>query len=409
MDPFHILYLLTLFFIGTYFVILKPEIDGFSVAFGGATFYFLPLLLGHGEGIDGIYSIGKLTYVFGILFMVFLFFGDRIIPRFTFNINPSEQGHIKDLYIHILTLSTLFVLFILLLKFEIEWIMLAKARTPTPFSSNLLRLLAPVAVISSWISRYYKYTIINFIVLILFTVVFKVRSPIAMTVISILLFEAYIHSPTLFRRLRLIIIGGLGAFSILLFDKTKGRILRGEFEVLFDLDRNIRQVLWNNNSHIILDILNKTLIQQYQLPYPGVHLATNFLHIIPFAETLFNVPQSKYGKIIKPVFYSGREAGIGSNIWAETFAIAGLYGLFSVVLIYLIVLGFFSAQLNSETWVLRLFSFTILPYWAFFIHRLTLAAILSTTGSIAAITIGIYIIILILNEGVSKHHLLSSA
>jgi hypothetical protein len=381
MTPLHVLFLFCFVAAGIYFVFLKPQIDGYSVAFGSTFFYFLPVILGSGNGLYNEYAIHPWAYAFCSVFVLGLVLADNLLPETQIHF-VSETDTDSPTHTRILTVLTVVVFAILLVQIDPAWWGAPKSDIPGLLSQRILRYLLPIATVASWIHRDTEHLIVVSAALVFYTALFQVRSPVAMTIISVLLYELHTRNPSIQTRLHLGGIGGIGGAAIVYFDQVKRRLISGDFSVLFEMKR-FEHVVWSNNAHIIFQIFNETLARQYRIDNPWTHLASNFFRIIPLSETLFGFPGVKYGALIKPIFFPEREAGIGSNIWAEAFAISGFSALAIALLIYFVGIDVFSDQLDSNAWSMRLFSYCVLPYWTFYSHRLALGALLATISIIA--------------------------
>jgi len=390
----HSIYLILFSFGVIHFVVTKSTVDGFSVAFGGLAFYYLPALLGRGVGPLGAYRINTTVYIFGCLLIIGLVVADRIFPRPQFELD-RQLGDGSDVQNRIIVFANVLSVILLLLTIDLSWIGEAKRNIPNPIMAKVLRYTLPIGFISAWIKNDRVGFSITAILLVFYTILFQVRSPITVALIGVFLYELHVRAPTAIGRIRIGTAAMVGGISVVLFDKIKGQVLNGNLNILLNFDRNIRQVVWNNNAHVVFQTLNQTVGKQFRLANAGEHLVVNFLSVVPLDETLFGVPSRKFSVIIKPIAFPGREAGVGSNIWAEAYAVGGAMGLLVGSVVFFIGLAILSAQLNSKTWEIRLFGFSVLPYWAFFNHRLTLGAILSTTSIVVTVClvprIGVFI------------------
>jgi hypothetical protein len=377
------IFLFLLLSISVYFVVLKPDVDGFSISLVGIVFYFFPILLGRGVGVEGSYSIHFFTYIFACVIIIFLFFAERLIPRYCLEFKGGNVDK-TGAEVRILTMITLLVAAIFFIDVNYEILGAAKININSTIPAKLLRYLLPISLIAGWIHRDWKYMIPLALALIMYTVLYQVRTPVAVTAVGVFLSHASETEMKFKKRIKIGFIGSITGVSILLFDKTKGYLLEGDIGILFKTTRNLNQIFYNNNGHVIFQILYCTLRKQYRLSNPVEHFSINFLSVVPLEETILGIPSMKFSNIVREALFPGREAGIASNIWAEAYALGGLIGVGVALSIFVIGISFLSSQLDSRTWCVKLFAISILPYWTLLSHRLTLGAILSTT-SITAI------------------------
>ncbi|MFU1780579.1 hypothetical protein ACM16X_04265 [Haloarcula japonica] len=225
---------------------------------------------------------------------------------------------------------------------------------------------------------------------------YQIRSTFAFAILSSILFFARQRQLTIPARIQFGFAGIFSGLAVLFFDKAKGQLLQGNFSYLLRAEP-LYQVIWENNGHKIFQILNITLEKGYKIDGPIIHTSINILQIIPFARTMFGIPTEHYGKKFKMDIFPAREAGIGSNIWGEGYAIGGFIGLMLMVLLFLAVIVLLNGLLDSPNPPLKIFALVVTPYLAFYIHRLPSGGVLSLMSNFFIITILPWVIISLSN------------
>lgn len=379
MSLYWLLFLIFIGFSGVYYLAIKETVDTFSVAYGGAVFYFLPALLGSGDGIAGSYQINNQTYYIGILLVILLLIFDIAIPRLKIDLSHNEQYSFPDpLVARFLSVVAVGVFTVIILTTDLSQVGSAKRSINSGISANLFRFLGPLAFVALWSFRDWYFATVVGIQLVLFMIIFQVRSPLAFALLSVLLYSLYNWNSSIRGRLKTISVGASFGTLILYFDAVKGYLLRGDFSILWDFERNIRQVVWGNNAHAIFQILNRTLETEFRMNDPLTHTAINVLSLIPFSETI-GLPTSKFGNIAKPILFpTYGPGGIGSNLWAEAYAIFGWVGVLLALIFFSSGIWLMNGLLNSNRPILQIYGFVLAPYWAFFGHRLAFGSLLST-------------------------------
>jgi hypothetical protein len=398
---YRVVFLTVFFLTGIYVTFLKPQIDAYTYTYLGCLFYFLPQLLGSGFGFYGRYDIAPEMYVFTTLFLILIVVGDRLLPgvRFDLVLNPNV-GRLQE---RILTLFTILI-FVLILWGGVK-IGGPKARIDGGFLASLFQYFGPLAFVSSYVYRDRGYAAVIGVCLLAFTLIFQVRSTLAFGLASVVLVEARrrkLHSIT---RIKAGLAGMVCALSFILFDVVKGYVLRGNINYLLNVDAYLGQIVLNNNAHIIFWIFQTVIEHQFEVQNPGQYLAENTLLILPFTSTLFGISGRKFGNIFRRNFVSNQIAGtgIGSNIWAEAYALGDWIGAAVALVVFVCFLTLLSTSLSSSVFPIRVFVCTVLPYMVIFIHRLSLAGLLTTLSNFAMIATATWVLARILESGMQAN------
>lgn len=388
------IFLIVLIFIGTYFTFLKTRTDAYTYAYLGYLFYFLPLILGSGFAFNGRYATLPVMYVFATLFLFLLVIGDRLFPRIRFDsVANANVGRLHNSILIIMSLSIFFVILSNGVQLGGE-----KGNIEAGFAVSLFRYFGPLALVSNYVYRNQRCTVLVGLCLLIYTLLFQIRSTLAFALASVVLVEARRRNVSPLERIKIGLIGIVGALSFILFDVTKGHILRGNIGYLLDTDKYLGQVIFNNNSHNIFWILQTTIKNRFKIQDSGQYLARNIIQLLPFSSTLLGISGQKFGNIIRQAFLPNRTAGIGNNIWAEAYAVGDWIGVAVVLIAFVCLLSFLSVNLASSAIPLRVFAYVVLPYVSVFVHRLSLAGLITTLSNFAWIATAVWGLAWVLNK-----------
>jgi hypothetical protein len=269
-----------------------------------------------------------------------------------------------------------------------------KAAIGLGIPGRIYRFLGPVAFITACYYRNRFFMTLTFLGLIAHLLMFQMRSPIAFALLSFLFLVARRKKLSVSDRIKYISFGVLSGLSIIFFDKVKDQLLRGDFNHLLQVEQIFNQIIWYNNGHNIFLILNKTLETDYRLSDPIYHLAVNLLQIIPLGRTVLGFPYQHYGHKFKLDHFPGREAGIASNIWAEGYALAGVAGLIFLLAGFFFIISIINGLLRSSCPPLRIYALVVFPYVGFYIHRMTIGAILNVMMIFIVFVFGPWLVLL---------------
>ncbi|ELB2160777.1 hypothetical protein HJ190_07295 [Vibrio parahaemolyticus] len=199
------------------------------------------------------------------------------------------------------------------------------------------------------------------------------RSPAAIAIIASIISICYANKISIYKlgmknTLIIVIIGLLFFF----YKGVYSGIKLGNYELvllrLTDVNYYLNSLV-NSEPSMTTMILSKTLEHDLRIDishFQNIIVSMGFFG--PFQPDI-----QSFNSIMQPEFFPGLSWGVGSNVWANIYAILGWGGLLLFITFYCLSLYFISFVLSRITGFYFLSLCPLASYWAFYIHRNDLA------------------------------------
>src|SRR5690554_5760327 len=377
-------------------MVFRPsrEFDFLSIAFVSQQIYFSPMIF-QAFGFCGGYGcyLYKVSIIGMVLVFVIAFFSmlsqreraRRIVIR------PEPRAGV---FLFFCMALSLLGLFLLVLKSGGKVFFLPKREIMKFISYDYIVWVfsATVGMVFSVRTRSNKW-LVFFLLLLLVSFYIGFRSPLAISFIASLVIVSQREGLNLrrigLRYFLLIILIGLAFF---LYKGFYSAIKMGNYDVLKDRIFSLDYYLFifqSSEPVVNLSILSNVVESDL---YIGPSDLLRILTIATlFMEELFQ-GFGNFNSVIQPLFYSDISGGVGSNIWAYWYAVAGWGGLLFFIFFYGFSLWWLSwLHRSSGLYVSSLVAY-LGAYWAFYIHRNDLIYQLSLERRVLIIFSLIYLV-----------------
>jgi hypothetical protein len=232
-------------------------------------------------------------------------------------------------------------------------------------------------------TRKYFSVIIIFCIVLIQATVFQSRSAFVFVLIA-LAFTCIKKSNLSGLKIKTIMIfcACFALIATVTYKTVKGRLLRGMWdrippitEAEFWID-----VVNHFEPNKAVFMLNGVVSQKIEF---GVeHLFFSLARLIPFSQTLFGYKLEKWGHVVKGQIFGHDLGGFANNIWAEIYSLVGIEGVFVSSVFWLFGIILIQKLIaNRHLWIFCL-GIAFVPYWCFFILRVSLGATLSHVGNL---------------------------
>jgi hypothetical protein len=165
------------------------------------------------------------------------------------------------------------------------------------------------------------------------------------------------------------VVTGIGLFFFLakgLYTAVKSGGALG----ILDRPLSITQALYYSEPFLTTLTLNEVLAQQFHIGFDHTRGLPYQLMVVP---SYFGVSSRAFNEAFQPVLFPTARFGMAYSIWAEAMAAGGAIFLVCVILAYVAGLGVASWGIRSKDAATRAQAALMGSYWAFYIHRNSIA------------------------------------
>jgi hypothetical protein len=256
----------------------------------------------------------------------------------------------------------------------------------------IINLCSTVSAALAVFSRSYYLLLVILLGVLVQAVVFQSRSAFAFSFIAIglaVMFRA--GNIGLFKKLLLALVSLMLVMVLVIYKSIKGKLLSGTTENIdaFDSVEFWSKVLKSfepqKTTYLLKGVVDENVILPVQYFWGSV------LEAIPLSESMFKLSNPRWGRAVLDQLYSGEKGYWGNNIFAEMVTYFGIAGLALFCFFWVLVMLLLQKLLSNPSAWSKVFAISMIPLWCFFIHRLSLAAILSTSVNSLGLLLVVYL------------------
>ncbi|MEZ8062831.1 MULTISPECIES: hypothetical protein [Vibrio] len=360
----------------TSMVVFRPRrrIDFISVGFLSQQLYFIPLTL-QAFGVEMLWGdYHYYTAIVGCYFLLCLMF-------FALLKIHDNKGEVKIKPFIDLNIFSKFMCIMVLLGFSLSFIasgggifFLTKQEMMKSLGYGyILWSISTIILLPFSIHLKNKFLMAVSAISILIIVFIGFRSPAAIAIIAAIVSLCYTNKISIhklgMKNICIILIVGLLFFF---YKGVYSGIKLGNYELvllrLTDANYYLNSLV-NSEPSMTTMILSKTLEHDLRIDfYHFQNIIVSMGFFGPFQPDI-----QSFNSIMQPEFFPGLSWGVGSNVWANVYAILGWGGLLLFITFYCLSLYLISFVLSRITGFYFLALCPLASYWAFYIHRNDLA------------------------------------
>lgn len=391
-----------------YFGFKKRHFDLYSLGFISSVIYFLPGFFGYSQYPTRIITVKRQvplldeTYLV-MIFVLIIFLVAAIIYDYFISKPPIKNIVFKgSSYVTVIFVAIGVIGFLLTVMTVGDTLLSSKKSLyMDEFERTRWQLIwgigCSLGMVCAYVEKKWKLLLIP-LSLLLFNFYIGVRSNFALTIIAIFLIfiqekgKMVLCGINNLQKYKIqIIFFSLMAYSFFLYKKVYQYVKLGMWDNLMILvsqpDLYIGAIT-DSEPFYIQTILNEVISKDYH-----VGLTYFFRNIMSQLFLVSSLLKTKdFNTTFQPELFSYWQAGLGANIWAETWSAGGWLFLFIFTFFLMVFLGFCSYWLRTSNPILKGGLALLCTYWSFYIHRNDIFNQLSYTKQIVLLWVFVVVI-----------------
>jgi hypothetical protein len=359
-----------------YFFLFKRKFDFFSIAYASSVIYFIPGVLGFTRDPvrrSIIIEISNKTYIVMSLVLISIIIGGFIFQIYGKSYQKRDIKIVKDDFSgEILLLMSVLGFIISIFIFEGDYFSIDKMSYVKKLGRIyiLWMVSASISSVLFFIKKRYILFSISFSFLFL-DMLIGFRSYIFMTILSIIILTIIKNKKEMFLIKNLkygllsIIIGAIFFIYKGIYPFVKAKDIDKIVNLLTDKSYYLF-IFLNSEPFNTQVILNSVLNNNFKI---GMDNLKGLLYQFIIFSNNLGGENISFNDLFQSELFPTREAGLGSNIWAQMWSSQGWFLLGFFILFYIIVIFILNIYFNRSKGSLKGIISIIASYWIFYIHR----------------------------------------